>query len=38
MRKLIALAVLALALVGGVAAYSTFTAKPAHADCTSASC
>jgi hypothetical protein len=31
MRKLLALAFLALALVGDVASVSTFTAQPAHA-------
>ena len=38
MVKFACLLALALALVGGVAPYSTFTAKPAHADCTGAGC
>jgi hypothetical protein len=39
MRKLIALALLALALTGGVAAVSTLTAAPALAgDCGNSNC
>lgn len=37
MRKLIALALVALALAGGVAVYSLETPTPAYADCHSAS-
>jgi hypothetical protein len=37
-RKFIALALLALALTGGVAAISTITAKPALAGCGSPQC
>ncbi len=37
MRKMIALAILALALAGGVAAYA-FHPTPAQAECSGASC
>jgi hypothetical protein len=33
MRKLLLLALTALALAGGATVYSTFSAEPAHADC-----
>jgi hypothetical protein len=38
MRKLIALALLALALAGGIAVVSLERSTPAHADCSSANC
>ena len=38
MRKLLLLALTALALAGGVTAYSSFTAQPAHADCGGSGC
>ena len=38
MRKVLALALLALTLAGGVAAVSTLTARPARAGCPTASC
>ena len=38
MRKYLALALLALALAGGVAAISTLTARPALAGCMGAGC
>jgi hypothetical protein len=33
MRKLLILAILALSVAGGLTAYSTLSAEPAHADC-----
>ncbi len=38
MKKVLALALLALALAGGVAAISTMTARPSLASCTGAGC
>ena len=38
MKKVLALALLALALTGGVAAVATMIAKPAHADCGNSNC
>ena len=38
MRKLIALALLALALAGGVAVFSLQRPTPAHADCGTSGC
>ncbi len=38
MRKLIAFAILALALAGGVALGSSMLAQPAHADCNNGGC
>ena len=38
MRKLLALALLALALTGGVAVVTTVNTKPALATCTGANC
>ena len=38
MRKYLTLALLALALAGGVAVVSTLTARPALAGCTSSDC
>jgi hypothetical protein len=38
LKKFLALALLALALTGGVAAISTITAKPALAGCTGSNC
>ena len=38
MRKLLALALLALALAGGVAVYGVERPTPAHADCSTAGC
>ena len=38
MRKLLALALVALALAGGVAVYSLEHSAPAHAQCSSPSC
>jgi hypothetical protein len=38
MRKLLALALLTLALLGGVATFTTLTAPSAHAGCDQGSC
>ncbi len=37
MRKLLALAFIAVALAGGVSAYA-YLSEPAHADCTGSNC